>query len=134
VLISERNQRTKTVKGKKGLLALSASLSINPVRKADTRLEESKTSATDRVIGLIIPTGSGAAAVIAGETICETDCLLVLGDDPSTVGFLRIVTISKQTTMLIRVIKDKEGQLPGRNHPLQWQRSRPLRRLSIITS
>jgi hypothetical protein len=55
VLISERNQRTKIVKGKKVLLALSASLSINLMRKADTRLEESKASATDRVIGLIIP-------------------------------------------------------------------------------
>jgi hypothetical protein len=83
------------VKGKKGLPARSASLSFNPVRKADTRWEESKASAIDRVIRLITPTGRGATTVMAGETICEIAYLTVLCDDPSAKGFLRIVTISK---------------------------------------
>jgi hypothetical protein len=74
---------------------------------ADTRWVESKASATDRVIELIIPTGSGAVAVMAGETVCETDCLSVLGDDPSAEGLLWTVTVSEQTGIIIRVTKDK---------------------------
>jgi hypothetical protein len=88
------------------LLVVLTKLQVQKVRKADTRWVDSKTSAIDRVIRLIIPIGSGAAAVTVGETVCETDCLLVLGEDPSAEGFLWTVTISEQTWMIIRVTKD----------------------------
>jgi hypothetical protein len=109
VLISESNQRTKMVQGKKGLPARSASLSFNPMRKADIRYEESKALATDRVIWLITPTGRGTVIAMTGEAVCEIDCLSVLCNGPYAEGFLQIFTISNQTAMCIRVIKDKGG-------------------------
>jgi hypothetical protein len=60
------------------------------------------------VIGLIIPTGNGAAAWMASEAIYETGCLSEPGEDPSAEGFLWIVSISEQIVMVIRVIKDKK--------------------------
>jgi hypothetical protein len=99
------------VKGKKGSPTRLASLSFNPVRKADIRWVEFKASAVDRVIGLITPTGRGAVAMI--------DYLSLLCDDPGAEGFLWIFIISEQTTMFTRIIKDKECQLLGCNHPLQ---------------
>jgi hypothetical protein len=59
------------------------------------------------MIGLIVSIGRGVVAWMAGDLICETSCLSELGEDPSAKGFLWVVTVSEQTIMTIRVIKDK---------------------------
>jgi hypothetical protein len=81
---------------------------------------ESKASAMDRVIGLIAHKERGAGAVAMGETIWETECLSLLHYELGAKVFLQIFIISKQTVMITAINQDKECQLLGCNHPLQW--------------
>jgi hypothetical protein len=86
------------------------------------------------VIELITHTERGTSALIMGETIWETDCLSLLHDDLGAEGFPQIFIISEQAVMFTIINLDKECQLLGRNHHLQWQCLNSLGRWGIITS